>query len=146
MKATREQRRERKHCQQVFRDQGWMWRWGVGDEGDKERGVSLSKCSKTKMREMTICQLYVNKICILKKTREMKLNAIMSSQRGEKIYQFNRKISQLNSWQIISTLMSENFIIFLKALRICFLHSTSATKEINNPPLWDQLIMAPNNL
>lgn len=77
--------------------------------------------------------------------REMKLNANMPSQGGEKIYQFSRKVSRMNSWQTISTSMSENFIIFLRALQMHFLHSTSETKEINNPLLCHQLRMAPDN-
>lgn len=77
----------------------------------------------------------------------MKLTAIMQcgARRGE-IYQFSRKVSHVSSWQIISTSTSGNFTIFLRALQMHFLHSTSETKEINNLLLWHQLIMVPKLL
>lgn len=91
--------------------------------GDKERRIQVSKGRKTKMMVMN-------------------LNAIMPSQRGENIYRFSRKVSQVNSEQIISESTPGNFTIFLRALSDVFFPKT---KEIDNPLLSHKLQVDPSD-
>lgn len=112
-----------------------------GDGGDQQRGISLSKCSKTKIRKM-----YVNSIAIKNFFKWEKWNWMPSCHLGRR-GRYTNLVEKSHKWIADKLLvhLCQSFTTFQRGLQMHFLHSTSETKEINNLLLCHQLIMAPDN-